>query len=163
EDAVLLLLLLLPALLFLLLARPALLLRHATPSAPVRHQSSGVSSCGPPTPTDTFSAQSPWPGERPCRSILADAHFRLGATSSASISILERRSPSGVSHELVRRRPTTTTRLPWASVSATFSAMVRHAVTSKNDVSASFHWPVASSFTRRLTATPNLTSAAPFA
>src|SRR5205085_9392485 len=81
---------------------------------------------------------------------------------SASISTFDRLSPSGVSHVFVRSRPTTTTRMPWVSVSATFSARPRQAVTSKNDVSASFHWPVASSLTRRLTATPNLTNAAPF-
>jgi hypothetical protein len=32
----------------------------------------------------------------------------------------------------------------------------------KNEVSASFHCPVASSLTRRLTAMPSFTSAAPF-
>jgi hypothetical protein len=93
---------------------------------------------------------------------LAVAHFRLGPTSSASISTTDRFSPSGVSHEFVRSLPTTTTRMPEVSDSATFSARERHAVTLKNEVSASRHWPVASSLIRRLTATPSFTSAAPF-
>ena len=108
-----------------------------------------------------MSDQSEAPAERPCLSGLAVAHRRLGATSSASISTLLRRSPSAVSHELVRSRPTTITRVPWLSDSAMFSASDRQAVTSKNDVSASFHCPD-SSRTRRLTATPSLTTAAPF-
>ena len=80
----------------------------------------------------------------------------IGQTADVDMRL----SPSAVSHELVRSRPTTITRVPWVSDSAMFSASDRHAVTSKNDVSASFHWPD-SSRTRRLTATPSLTTAAP--
>src|SRR6266571_7349455 len=152
EHAELLPLLLLPALFLFLLAL----------SSNLRHGYTGASSCGPPTPTETFSAQSPWPAARPCFSSLAVAHFKLGPISSASISILDRFSPSGVSQLFVRSLPTTTTRAPWVNVSATFSASWRHAVTSKKEVSASFHWPDASSLNRRLTATPNFTNAAPF-
>src|SRR5205823_504577 len=122
----------------------------------------GVSSCGPPAPTDTALCQSPRPNPPPCFSSFAVAHFRLGPTSSASISIVDRFSPSWVSHWLVRRRPTTTTLEPCVRDSATFSASPRHAVTLKKFVSTSFHCPVASSLALRLTATPNFTSAAPF-
>src|SRR6266511_3327971 len=121
EHADLRLLLLLPALLFFFASLPSFL----------RHRYTGVSSCAPPTPTVTLLDQSACVPGALVFSSLAVAHFRLGPTSSASISIFERFSPSAVSHEFVRSRPTTTTRLPCVRVSATFSASCRHAVTSK--------------------------------
>src|ERR671924_459837 len=81
--------------------------------------SRGDSSESPPAPTLTFSDQSP-PADRACFSTLAVAHRRLGPTSSASISTVDLVSPSVVSHERDRRRPTTTTRLPRVRDSATF-------------------------------------------
>src|SRR5204863_9423738 len=68
---------------------------------------------------------------------------------------------SWVSQERCCSRPVTTTRVPRVSDSATFSARVRHAFTLKYDVSPSFHCPDSSLY-RRLTATRNLQTAAPF-
>src|SRR5207253_10341460 len=65
------------------------------------------------------------------------------------------------SQERVCSRPTTTTRLPRVSDSATFSPSVRQPFTVKYDVSPSFHWPDWSWYLR-FTATLNLTTAAPF-
>ena len=75
---------------------------------------------------------------------LAVAHFRLGPSSSASISTTLRFSPSWFSQERCLRRPETTTRVPRVSVSATFSASARQQLTVKNDVSPSFQLPAAS-------------------
>src|ERR671919_1466291 len=121
---------------------------------------SGDSSESPPAPTLTFSDQSP-PAERACFSTFAVAHRRLGPTSSASISTVDLVSPSVVSHERDRSRPTTTTRLPLVRDSATFSARVRQAFARKYDVSPSFHCPEASWY-RLLTAIRKFATAAPF-
>src|SRR5574341_1276300 len=99
------------------------------------------------------------PPPREARSTLAVANFRLGATSSASTSVTERFSPSGVSQERVRRRPTTTARLPLVRDSATFSAICRQTLIRKNDVSPSFQ--LSPSRTRGVTASLKLATAAP--
>src|SRR6266508_3037947 len=52
------------------------------------------------------------------RSTLAVAHLRLGPTSSASISVTDRLSPSGVSQLRALSWPTTITRAPLPSDSA---------------------------------------------
>src|SRR6266508_4335524 len=101
----------------------------------------------------------PPPPPREARSTLAVANFRLGATSSASTSVTERFSPSGVSQERVRRRPTTTARLPLVMDSATFSAICRQTLTRKNEVSPSFQ--LSPSRTRGVTASRKLATAAP--
>src|SRR5881396_3540722 len=152
EDADLSLLLLLPGLLFLFLPRRSLLCLRGHPVASPR-PNSGLRRPG----------REPWPTSRrrPWRSILAVAHRRLGPSSSASISTTDRRSPSGVSQERWRRRPTTTTREPRVRDSAEFSARVRHAFTRKNEVSPSFQ-PPPSSRIRGVTATEKFTTAAPF-
>jgi hypothetical protein len=93
------------------------------------------------------------------RSILAVAHLRLAATSSASISAIERRSPSGVSQERCRSRPSTTTRSPLCSESARWVAVSRQALTRKNDVWPSRQAP--SSSTRWVTATRRLDTGVP--
>ena len=55
----------------------------------------------------------------------ADAQRRLGATSSATISTLDRLSPSWVSQLRCDSVPATTTRVPLVMDSATFSASER--------------------------------------
>src|SRR5829696_5785489 len=75
------------------------------------------------------------------RSTLAVAHFREAPTSSASSSVTDRFSPSGVSQLRCRNRPVTITRSPLPSDSARFSAWPRHTLTLKNEVSPSRHWP----------------------
>src|SRR6266508_645848 len=95
------------------------------------------------------------------RSGRAVAHRRLGATSSASISVTERLSPSGVSQVRVRSRPRTTARLPLARDSAMFSAWSRQALTRKKLVSPSRQVPSASRM-RWLTARRKLVTGVPF-
>ena len=102
----------------------------------------------PPTGAATFSPQSPEElellEEREVFCTVAVAHFRLGPTSSASISTTVRFSPSWFSQERCLRRPVTTTRVPRVSDSAAFSASPRQTFTLKNDVSPSVHLPAAS-------------------
>src|SRR3954452_203540 len=92
--------------------------------------------------------------------MVAVAHLRLGATSSATISTFDRFSPSWVSQERWSRRPDTMTRVPFWTVSLTFSASCCQHVTSKNDV-ASSHSLVCRFCQRRLTARPNVATACP--
>src|SRR6266511_4011849 len=89
----------------------------------------------------------------------AVAHLRLGPTSSASISVTDRLSPSGVSQERVRSRPTTMARVPLVSDSAAFSASCRQTLTRKNEVSPSFQ--ESPSRTRAVTASRKLATAVP--
>src|SRR5215216_6510073 len=105
-------------------------------------------------------AQSP-PPEPPrlARSTLAVANFRLGPISSASTSVTERFSPSGVSQERVRSRPTTMQRAPFCRVPAAFSACWRHTLIRKKEVSPSFQ--ESPSRTRGVTASRKLATAAP--
>src|SRR5215218_8726029 len=93
------------------------------------------------------------------RSGRAVAHLRLGPTSSASISTIDRLSPSGVSQARLLRRPLTMTRLPLATDSATFSACWRQTLTRKNEVSPSFQ--ESPSRTRGVTASRKLATACP--
>src|SRR5215218_1207315 len=90
---------------------------------------------------------------------VAIAHFRLGATSLASISVTVRLSPSLVSQERVLSRPTTTARLPLRRDSATFSAWSRQTLTRKKWVSPSRQ--VSPSRTRVLTARLKFATAVP--
>ena len=70
-----------------------------------------------------------WP--RLVRSGRAVAQRSDGATSSASTSITERCSPSGVVQDRWRSRPTTSARVPLPRLSATFSAWSRDTFTRK--------------------------------
>src|SRR5271154_4674735 len=110
----------------------------------------GWRSAPPPPPRGGAAS----PGPR--RSFLvtwAVAQRRLGAISSATISTLDRLSPSWVSHERCSRRPVTITREPRARLSDAFSAISRQHTTSKNDVASSHSW-VWRFCQRRLTANP---------
>src|SRR4029453_518015 len=93
------------------------------------------------------------------RSTLAVAHLREAPTSSASISVTERLSPSGVSQLRWRRRPVTITRSPLARESARCSAWPRHTFTLKNEVSPSRQVPL--SWMRWVTATRRLVTGVP--
>src|SRR6266496_1809835 len=99
------------------------------------------------------------PAPEVARSGLAVAQRSDGPISSASISVTERRSPSGVSHERALSRPTTITRSPLDRLSVAFSASCRQALTRKNEVSPSFQ--VSPSLTLGVTATRKLATAAP--
>jgi hypothetical protein len=88
------------------------------------------------------------------RSTLAVAHLRLAPTSSASSSVTERFSPSGVSQLRWRSRPVTITRSPLPRDSARFSAWPRQTFTLKKLVSPSRYWP--SCWMRWVTATRRL-------
>src|SRR5579875_323373 len=92
--------------------------------------------------------------------MLTVAYRRLGATSSAVISILERRSPSWFSQLRWSRRPVTMTRLPRPRDWATFSASWPQQTMSKNDVASSHSW-LWRFCQRRLTATPKVVVAWP--
>src|SRR5215218_8461003 len=63
------------------------------------------------------------------RSTLAVAHLREAPTSSASSSVTDRLSPSGVSQLRWRSRPVTITRSPLPRESARFSAWPRQTLT----------------------------------
>jgi transposase len=93
------------------------------------------------------------------RSTLAVAHLSEAPTSSASSSVTDRLSPSGVSQLRWRSRPVTRTRSPLVRDSARFSAWPRHTLTLKNEVSPSRHWP--SCWTRWVTATLRLATGMP--
>ena len=117
----------------------------------------------PPWPPPPSWPPPPPPSAGPRRSFLrtsAVAQRRLGPISSATISILERCSPSGVSQERCSRRPVTSTRAPLVSDSLAFSAISRQQTTSKNDT-ASFFSLVWRSFQTRLTASPKVAVAWP--
>jgi hypothetical protein len=64
--------------------------------------------------------------------VVAVAHRRLAPSSSATTTTTERVLPSSAVQVLLSR-PTTTTRLPLASDSATCLAWSRHTTTVKND------------------------------
>src|SRR6202044_4292196 len=80
--------------------------------------------------------------------------------SSATTSIFDRLSPSGVSQLRCSRRPVTITRAPRLRLSAAFSAISRQQTTSKNEVASSHSW-VWRFCHRRLTANPKVTLAWP--
>jgi hypothetical protein len=69
--------------------------------------------------------------------VVAVAHRRLGPSSSASTSTMDRALPSSAVQLLCWSRPTTTTRLPLDSDSTACSAWSRHTTTVKNDASCS--------------------------
>jgi hypothetical protein len=69
--------------------------------------------------------------------LVAVAHRRLGPSSSARTSTMDRALPSSVVQVRCWSRPTTTTRLPLDSDWAACSAWSRHATTVKNDASCS--------------------------
>src|SRR5512133_3971609 len=91
------------------------------------------------------------------RSTLAVVHLREAPTSSASISVTDRLSPSGVSQLRCRSRPVTITRSPLESESARCSACPRQTLTLRKLVSPSRHSP--SCWMRWVTATRRLDSA----
>jgi len=68
---------------------------------------------------------------------LGGGHLREAPTSSASISVTERLSPSGVSQLRCRSRPVTITRSPLERESARCSAWSRQTLTRRNEVSPS--------------------------
>ncbi len=80
------------------------------------------------------------------------ANRRLAPISSATISTLDRFSPSSLSQLRCSRRPATTTRAPLVRLRATFSARSPQQTTSKNEVDSS-HSLVVRSCHLRLTAT----------
>lgn len=84
-------------------------------------------------------------------------------TSSTSSTIRERFSPSGLSHRSVRSRPATTTRDPFDSDPATFSANCRQQLQSRKVGSPSRHAPVSRSNVRGVDATVNRATATPAA
>src|SRR5207248_1381691 len=94
--------------------------------------------------------------------ISAVAQRRLGPTSSATISMIDRFSPWSVSHERCSRRPVTRIRAPFWIDSPTFSPMSPQQTTLKNDVASSHSW-VWRFCHRRLTARPKLAFAWPLA
>jgi integrase len=84
--------------------------------------------------------------------VVAAAQRRLGPSSSAMTSTVDRALPSSAVQVRCWSRPTTTTRLPLLSESATCSAWSRHTITVKNDASCSL---------RPETATRNMARAMP--
>jgi hypothetical protein len=90
----------------------------------------------------------------------AVAQRRLGPTSSAMTSTLDRFWPSSVSQERCSRRPVMIARLPFWRVSETFWPSWAQQTTSKNDVCSSHCW-VWRFIQRRLTARPNVAMAWP--
>src|SRR5207237_8617862 len=102
------------------------------------------------------------PPRRSLRLTCAVAQRRLGPTSSATISTTLRFSPFSVSQLRCSSRPVTTTREPFPSDSATFSAISRQHTTLKKLVCSSHSW-VWRFCQRRLTATPKLAFAEPLA
>src|SRR3954453_23760518 len=103
----------------------------------------------------------PPPPDRVVLVTLAVAYFRLGPTSSTSISNTVRFSPSRVSYERALRRPETITRMPRVSDSAAFSAACRQTEQLRNRVSWSFHSLVCRSSARGVEATVKFATAAP--
>src|SRR5262245_32307538 len=96
----------------------------------------------PPPPEPPWPCQPPDPApERVVFATLAVALRRLGPTSSTSISKTVRFSPSRVSYCRDFRRPWTIARMPFCSVSATFSAAWRHTEQVRKSVSPSRHSP----------------------
>jgi hypothetical protein len=79
--------------------------------------------------------------------VVAVAHRRLGPSSSATTSTVDRALPSSAVQLRCWSRPTTTIRLPLDSDCAACSASSRHTMTVKNDASWS---------RRPLTATRNM-------
>jgi hypothetical protein len=69
--------------------------------------------------------------------VVAVAHRRLGPSSSATTSTVDRALPSAAVQLRCWSRPTTTTRLPLARDSAACSAWSRQTITVKNDGSCS--------------------------
>src|SRR5918995_3942710 len=69
--------------------------------------------------------------------VVAVAHRRLGPSSSATTSTVDRALPSSAVQLRCWSRPTTTTRLPFESDCAACSAWSRHTMTVKNDASCS--------------------------
>jgi hypothetical protein len=69
--------------------------------------------------------------------IVAVAQRRLGPSSSATTSTVDRALPSSAVQLRCWSRPTITTRLPLLSDSAACSAWSRHTMTAKNDGSCS--------------------------
>jgi hypothetical protein len=90
----------------------------------------------------------------------AVAKRRLGATSSATTSTIERFSPASVSQLRCSSRPLTTTRAPLVSDAPTFSASCRQATTLKKLVCSSHSW-VCWFRQERFTATPKVTFETP--
>src|SRR5215216_4836478 len=95
-------------------------------------QNGGASLKSPPRSADRSLAgtRSPLPRWLE-RSTLAVAHFREAPTSSASSSVTDRLSPSGVSQLRWRSRPVTMTRSPLERDSARCSAWPRQTLTLK--------------------------------
>ncbi len=94
-----------------------------------------------PCPTSsTWPSSSPLIGEprsydswlRVALVVVAVAHRRLGPSSSATTSTVDRALPSSAVHARCWSRPTTTTRLPLESDCAACSAWSRHTTTVKN-------------------------------
>jgi hypothetical protein len=69
--------------------------------------------------------------------VVGGAQRRLAPSSSASTSTTDRALPSSAVQARCWNRPTTTTRLPFDSDSATCPAWSRHTMTVKNDASCS--------------------------
>jgi hypothetical protein len=69
--------------------------------------------------------------------VVAVAHRRLGPSSSATTSTMDRALPSSAVQVRCWRRPTTTTRLPFDSDSAACWAWPHHTTTVKKDGSYS--------------------------
>src|SRR5215216_3828632 len=69
--------------------------------------------------------------------VVAVAQRRLGPSSSATTSTVDRALPSSIAQLRCCSRPTTTTRLPFESDCAACSAWSRHTTTVKNDASCS--------------------------
>src|SRR3954447_15180179 len=118
----------------------------------------------------SLSAGEDWPpccppyDEPPCRCVrvtLAVAYFSDGPTSSTWISNTVRFSRSRVSYCRERRLPWTTTRIPFCSDSATFSAACRHTEQDKKSASPSFHSLAWRSKVRGVDAIRKLATAAP--
>src|SRR3546814_20588071 len=83
---------------------------------------------------------------------------REGPTSSATISTLDRLSPSWVSHERFSRRPVTQMRSPLEMDSETLSARSRQQTTTQKEVSSC---PSLFCMYRRFTAPPRRERAVP--
>lgn len=103
-----------------------------------------------------------WGGTvRGVRVMVTVANVMDAATSSASITIFERFSPSGLSQRSVRSLPATTSRAPLRAEAARFSASCRQAVQSRNVGSPSLHVSASRSNVRGVEAMVNRATGTP--